>query len=86
MTPPGARRSGTVAARRSDLLPSTMKSVKEACMTSVSAGELVGEELSGCGFAERERQLLRHARGLLREGGYDHLTINRLAARSGLSG
>jgi len=54
-------------------------------MTSIPARELVGEELSGCEFAERERQLLRHARALLRDGGYDHLTINRLSQRSGLA-
>jgi AcrR family transcriptional regulator len=49
-------------------------------MTAFSA-----RELAGCEPAERERQLLRHARRLLREGGYDHLTINRLAQRSGLA-
>jgi AcrR family transcriptional regulator len=46
---------------------------------------MTGEELAGCDFAERERQLLRHSRRLLREGGYDFLTINRLAQASGLS-
>jgi AcrR family transcriptional regulator len=54
-------------------------------MNEVSARERIGEELARCGFAERERQLLRHARGLLRDGGYDHLTINRLAQASGLA-
>jgi AcrR family transcriptional regulator len=54
-------------------------------MTSIPARELTGDELAACGFAERERRLLRHARRLLSGGGYDHLTVNRLAARSGLS-
>jgi AcrR family transcriptional regulator len=57
----------------------------EAPMTAVSIRELVGDELADLEFDERERHLLRHARRLLREGGYDHLTINRLADRSGLA-
>ena len=44
-----------------------------------------GRRLAALEFSERERQLLRHARRLLREGGYDYLTINRLAERSGLA-
>jgi AcrR family transcriptional regulator len=44
-----------------------------------------GGDLAWCEFGERERLLLRHARRLLREGGYDYLTINRLAEESGLS-
>ena len=54
-------------------------------MSAVSVRELSGEELAGLEFDERERYLLRHARRLLGEGGYDHLTINRLADRSGLA-
>jgi AcrR family transcriptional regulator len=54
-------------------------------MTVDTTGELAGEILADCEFTQRERHLLRHARQLLREGGYDHVTINRLAKRSGLS-
>jgi AcrR family transcriptional regulator len=54
-------------------------------MKTVASPAVTGEELAACGFELREKHLLRHARRLLREGGYDYLTINRLAGRSGLA-
>jgi AcrR family transcriptional regulator len=54
-------------------------------MSAISTSQVTGEELAACEFGERERLLLRHARRLLREGGYDHLSINRLSQKSGLA-
>jgi AcrR family transcriptional regulator len=53
--------------------------------TTSSQEPISGRRLAALEFIERERQLLRHARRLLREGGYDYLTIKRLAETCGLA-